>query len=124
MATFQAFQKSQKDRGRRYPCNYYPKESRPLMFIAHILGGLVKQRALTIASQSRYLHFQAIETCTEGICFLGTPHRGVDIAAWGTILSSIVNVFKPANSDIVKFLEQRSPILMEVQDSFHNMLEI
>jgi len=59
-----------------------------------------------------------------GICFLGTPHHGADIAAWGSMLSSIVNVFKPANSNIVKFLGQESPMLMEVQDSFHNLLEI
>ncbi len=58
-----------------------------------------------------------------GICFLGTPHHGVDDARWIAILTDIVNILKPVNRDIVKLLRQGSPMLVDVQDSFHNVLE-
>ncbi|KAK3951352.1 hypothetical protein QBC32DRAFT_371210 [Pseudoneurospora amorphoporcata] len=59
------------------------KGSRPLVFIAHSLGGLVVREALTLASQyqndqastSRY---EDVFRSTVAIMFFGTPHRGAD----------------------------------------------
>lgn len=59
------------------------KGSRPLVFIAHSLGGLVVREALTLASQqpddqtstSRYAD---VFRSTVAIMFFGTPHRGAD----------------------------------------------
>jgi hypothetical protein len=87
------------------------------------LGGLVTQRALTISRESRFQHLQDIEACTVGICFLGTPHHGADLAIWGHILTNIVNIAKPANSAPVKLLERGSEMLRDVQEGFHNLLE-
>lgn len=94
-----------------------------IVFVAHSLGGLVTQRALTISRESRFPHLQGIEACTVGICFLGTPHHGADLAKWGRILTNIVNIAKPANSAPVRLLERDSEMLRDVQDGFHNLLE-
>jgi hypothetical protein len=58
-----------------------------------------------------------------GICFLGTPHHGADLAKWGSILTDIVNIGKPANRNVVKLLKRDSEILADLQDAFHNLLE-
>lgn len=60
---------------------------------------------------------------TIGICFLGTPHHGVDLDTWGAILTDIVIIAKPANRNVVKLLKRGSEILVDVQDAFHNVLE-
>jgi len=98
-------------------------DNRKIVFVAHSLGGLVTQRALTISRESRFPHLQGIEACTVGICFLGTPHHGADLAKWGSILTNIVNIAKPANSAPVRLLERDSEMLRDVQDGFHNLLE-
>ena len=78
---------------------------------------------MNISRESRFPHLRRIETCTVGICFLGTPHHGADLARWGAILTDIVNIGKPANRNIVKLLKRDSEILADVQDAFHNLLE-
>ena len=93
------------------------------MFVVHSLGGLLTQRALTISRESRFRHLQDIEACTVGICFLGTPHHGADLAIWGHVLANVISAAKPANSAPVKLLERGSEMLRDVQDGFHNLLE-
>ncbi|OCL05154.1 hypothetical protein AOQ84DRAFT_267931, partial [Glonium stellatum] len=97
--------------------------NRKIIFVVHSLGGLVTQRALSISRESRYPHLRMIESCTIGICFLGTPHHGSDLAKWGAVLADIVNIVKPANRSIVRLLKSGSATLSDVQDSFHNVLE-
>lgn len=87
------------------------------------MGGLVVQRALTISRESRFAHLRDIEACTIGICFLGTPHHGADLAKWGRILTNIVGIAKAANVAPVQLLERGSEMLQDVQDGFHNLLE-
>lgn len=99
------------------------KANRKIIFVVHSLGGLVIQRALSTSRESRFHHLRIIETCTIGICFLGTPHHGSDLAKWGAVLTDIVNIVKPANHGIVKLLRRGSETLSNVQDSFHNVLE-
>ncbi|KAJ4352526.1 uncharacterized protein N0V89_007875 [Didymosphaeria variabile] len=97
--------------------------NRKIVFIAHSMGGLVTQRVLTMSRETRHAHLQDIEACTVGICFLGTPHHGADLAKWGSILTRIANVAKPANSAPVDLLKRSSEMLRDVQDGFHNLLE-
>jgi hypothetical protein len=58
-----------------------------------------------------------------GICFLGTPHQGADLASLGIVLSNIANVAKKSNSAPVKLLKRDSEVLRDLQHSFHNLLE-
>ncbi|RAH78649.1 putative ribonuclease p/mrp subunit [Aspergillus japonicus CBS 114.51] len=99
--------------------------TRPLVFIAHSLGGLVVQKALTMARESRNSdwHLRCLETYTIGLLFLGTPHRGASLATWGERLARVLNIVKPVNSQILGLLEPRSRELLEMRRSFHNLLE-
>ncbi|KAL4907100.1 hypothetical protein BDW74DRAFT_189665 [Aspergillus multicolor] len=96
---------------------------RPLLFIAHSLGGLVVQQALVAARESRIEYIREIETHTMGICFLGTPHRGANLATWAERFTRMFNIFRPANHQIVSLLKRQSRALHEMRRSFYNILE-
>jgi len=67
---------------------------RPIVFVAHSLGGLVLKRALIYSSEVRgnYTeHLRSIHVSTYGILFLGTPHLGTDPAKWGLPLERLWN---------------------------------
>ncbi|KND88943.1 Protein SERAC1 [Tolypocladium ophioglossoides CBS 100239] len=49
--------------------------SRPLMFVAHSLGGLVFKEAILLSRNNPDPHFRGIFDCTKGIAFMGTPHE-------------------------------------------------
>ena len=66
---------------------------RAIIWIGHSLGGLIVQNALVQASaslQSRIEH-KAIELCTCGVLYFGTPMREVRGRTWAHLLSSIVS---------------------------------
>lgn len=72
---------------------------RPIVFIAHSLGGLVVKRALIYSSEIRgnYTeHLRSIFVSTYGILFLGTPHKGSDVADWGSRLEWICGATLPS----------------------------
>lgn len=69
---------------------------RPLMFIAHSLGGIVvKQALLQVRLEPRY---HTIKDSTLGLIFLGTPHRGSDKATYGKVLATLAQfvIHRPA----------------------------
>lgn len=71
---------------------------RPIVWIAHSLGGLVVKRALIYSSEIRGVkteHLRSVFVSTYGILFLGTPHHGSDIAQWGNRLEWICSVMLP-----------------------------
>ncbi|KAL3469505.1 Alpha/Beta hydrolase protein [Aspergillus californicus] len=104
-------------------CRSNNHKTRPIVFIAHSLGGLVVQQALIAARESRMAHLRRIETHTVGICFLGTPHRGANLATWGERIARVLNIFKPVNCHIVRLLDPGSHTLHELRRAFHNLLE-
>jgi len=67
---------------------------RPLIFIAHSLGGLLVKQMLRNARD--YVKWTVIASQTKGIVFLSTPHSGSDMASWikhiGGILRTTVSV--------------------------------
>ncbi|KAL8995566.1 MAG: hypothetical protein Q9188_006778 [Gyalolechia gomerana] len=71
---------------------------RPIVWVAHSLGGLVVKRALIYSSEIRGIkteHLRSVFVSTYGILFLGTPHHGSDIAQWGNRLEWICSVMLP-----------------------------
>ncbi|KAF8507759.1 hypothetical protein BU17DRAFT_57183, partial [Hysterangium stoloniferum] len=60
-------------------------KDRPLIFIAHSVGGIVLKNALihAISAHNRHLpnHLE-VGTATYGVIFMGTPHQGVDLLEW------------------------------------------
>ncbi|MCJ1271350.1 hypothetical protein MMC22_011250 [Lobaria immixta] len=99
-------------------------EDRKIVFVAHSLGGLVTQDCLWTSRNHPEKHLRQVSSCTIGISFLGTPHHGADLAAWAKFGTTIANIFKSANSDIVSVLRPGSEILARVQDGFHGLLRM
>ncbi|MCJ1476720.1 hypothetical protein MMC13_005388 [Lambiella insularis] len=96
-----------------------PKEiKRPIIFVAHSLGGIVVKYALNL-SRNENGHTKAIYPATFGICFLGTPHRGSNVAELGEILMRMSRLwFNTPNLEIIKELKLDSGTLRIIQKQF------
>ena len=99
-------------------------ESRKLLFIAHSLGGLVIELALTCSRNAVENHLRQIEQHTTGIVFLGVPHSGSDLASSTEFLTQILRLLKQANTDIVGVLKPGSEMLRVTEKNFHNNLRL
>ncbi|KAJ8115774.1 hypothetical protein OPT61_g2667 [Boeremia exigua] len=95
-------------------------EGRPIVFIAHSLGGIVTEDAILFSKTSAETYLQDIFNSVSGICFMGTPHCGSDFASWGSVATSLVNTVKTVNKSLVKSLTLNSEILARVQRDFQN----
>ena len=94
-------------------------EERKIVFVAHSLGGLVTEQALTYSKNSAELHLKQVERDTIGVVFLGVPHCGSDLQAWATIGRRIVGVLKRTNKKILDVLNPDSEMLRLVENNFH-----
>ena len=69
--------------------------NRPIIFIAHSLGGIVVKEALMHASMAisnDEKHLKAIQICTKGIIFLGTPQQSTQETSLGTIIRCLSSI--------------------------------
>lgn len=97
-------------------------EMRKIIFVAHSLGGLVTEQALTHSKNSAEQHLNQVEHHTIGIVFLGVPHCGSDLEAWATVGRRMVSILKRTNKDILSVLNPDSEMLHIVENNFHNNL--
>lgn len=95
-------------------------EERPIIFVAHSLGGLVTEDAILFSKSSAETYLQDIFESVSGVCFLGTPHCGSDFARWASVATSLVNTVKTVNKSLVKTLTLNSEVLARVQRDFQN----
>ncbi|KAJ3568959.1 hypothetical protein NPX13_g6245 [Xylaria arbuscula] len=94
-----------------------------IVFVAHSLGGLVVKSALTFSQASAEDHLRQIEKDTLGVVFLGTPHRGSDLAPFTKAVANILkSIGKRTNTDILEVLRRNSQLLALVEDNFANWL--
>ena len=76
-------------------------ENRPVVFIAHSLGGLIVKTALINASAAiheRDCPLKAIQLLTIGVIFLGTPHRASRSEEWSNMLIKNFHATNPTSS--------------------------
>ncbi|KAF5566225.1 ankyrin repeat [Fusarium phyllophilum] len=107
-------------------------EKRPLLFICHSLGGIVVKRALAIAHE-RSRRYNPITRDTFGIMFLGTPHRGSDVAFWGSLLAKLADVVTLGSirTQVLEDLKRKSDMLgaicsqfVERSESLHRIFSV
>ncbi|MCJ1264537.1 hypothetical protein MMC22_004409 [Lobaria immixta] len=99
---------------------------RPVIFVAHSLGGLVVKRALIYSSEIRgnhTEHLRSIFVSTYGILFLETPHQGSDIAKWGSKLEKICDAVMPneminSQSELINALRIKNETLLNIDRQF------
>ena len=66
--------------------------TRPIIFIAHSLGGVVVKSALGLAFHGDGTHAMAW-VFTYGVFFLGVPHKGTKYATWGEIVTAMLHIY-------------------------------
>ncbi|KAF8847923.1 hypothetical protein BDZ45DRAFT_636374 [Acephala macrosclerotiorum] len=96
---------------------------RPIIFIAHSLGGLIVKEALAQA-RSGDGSYASIWAFTYGIAFFGTPHRGSSHSSWGSTLASIIKtVSQTPDNKLLESTTEYSEYNERLQANFSPLLE-
>lgn len=99
----------------RAACN---ASSRPLILVAHSLGGLVCKEAALLSRDNPEAHLRGVFESLKGIAFMGTPHRGSWMADWARIPASALGFVGSANTSLLASMETDSQLLESVQVQF------
>ncbi|KAH6843220.1 hypothetical protein B0I37DRAFT_214753 [Chaetomium sp. MPI-CAGE-AT-0009] len=92
--------------------------SRPVIFLAHCLGGLIVKQAMCYAnSMSQY---EVIASATHSLFFFGTPHFGSDKSQWLSIAEALgkVSAKDKGPSTLVEAMTQNSRALTDISEDF------
>lgn len=94
-----------------------PIGTHPLIFVVHSMGGLVVKKAYIVGKTSD--QFADMINQTYGIVFLGTPHRGANLA------STLNNMLRASPSMSAKVyvdeLEKGSTTISDINETFRSM---
>jgi hypothetical protein len=101
---------------------YCNASCRPIIFVAHSLGGLVCKKAILLSRDNREAYFQSIFDWTKGIIFMGTPHRGSWMADWAKIPASALGLVKSSNKTLLQILQADNELLADIRDRFAEMI--
>lgn len=96
------------------------EKQRSLVFICHSLGGIVFKQLVVRGHEQNSFYGPLLEKI-QGIIFLGTPHRGSDLAYWDSIGTRIVRAATlglTTNTKLSKDLKVDSEMLKRISDSF------
>lgn len=103
----------------REKCN---ATSRPLIFVAHSLGGLVCKKALQLSHNTADAHHRDIFESFKGVVFMGTPHKGAWIASWAKIPASAFGFVKSTQTSLLGALQSSNQLLESIQIDFLNLV--
>lgn len=99
-------------------------QGRPLIFIAHSLGGILAEKAINTALQKEEAWQGDPGTCAKHIFFFGTPHEGSKHAAFADKLIAIAGTLGlDTNRKIVQGLQRDSEILRNIDVEFQRLLD-
>jgi hypothetical protein len=96
--------------------------SRPIIFVAHSLGGLVCKKAILRSRNNPDAHLRNIFNCTKGVIFMGTPHKGSWMADWGKISAGALGLVKSTNMSLLEILRTDNQLLEAIQVDFWSMI--
>ena len=99
-------------------------ENRKILFVAHSLGGLVTESALSHSQDAPESHLRQVARWTAGIAFLGVPHSGSHLGSLAETVAGKVNFFRSANKGLVGVLEPNSEMLHDVETKFQKILRL
>ncbi|KAK4667857.1 uncharacterized protein QC764_704050 [Podospora pseudoanserina] len=91
---------------------------RPIIFVAHCLGGLIIKQALCFARAERRFH--NIGDATKAVFFFGTPHSGAKKQDWKRIAESysVLSPRRGSVAPIVNAITTSAPRLVKLCDDF------
>lgn len=91
---------------------------RPIIFVAHDVGGIVLKSALVICHNQNLdsdCQLRNILVSTHGILFFGTPHFGLEGTTYHEVLNRLASVYMETTNIILKDLEDYSSELEHIQ---------
>ncbi|MCJ1245931.1 hypothetical protein MMC30_003135 [Trapelia coarctata] len=92
---------------------------RPIIFVAHSLGGLLVKKALIYCQLSSHEKCKDIKLSTYGIMFMGTPHQGGEDTSLGSKVLTVASIYYNTNKNLLRHLERDSgqvaSLLLEYQ---------
>jgi hypothetical protein len=92
--------------------------SRPVIYLGHSMGGLLLKQMLVDASRHGDAAYRGLWHNTVAICFLGTPHKGADVA-------DLIERYLPnADNNHVQDLRLNAPWLDELSKSFRFLMAV
>ncbi|KAK5658168.1 hypothetical protein OQA88_2141 [Cercophora sp. LCS_1] len=98
--------------------------TRPILFIAHCLGGLIVKQALHTAHYER--DYKRIAEETKGVFFFGTPHLNSRQDKWDRIVESYSIINPPSRfrrrSKLVKILQRDSDAMVDLMNKFRHLM--
>ncbi|KAF5629199.1 hypothetical protein F25303_10238 [Fusarium sp. NRRL 25303] len=100
---------------------YLPE--RPMIFVAHSLGGILVKEMLALSSTSDTPAHQGIIESTAAVVFLGTPHRGSpELSAIGEWARSLLSSLKfQTTSTILNTLGLKTTDLERAHEAFYRL---
>lgn len=97
--------------------------SRPLILVAHSLGGIVSKEAILLSRNNSQAHLRWMFDCVHGVVFMGTPHKGSWMADWAKISANALGLAKSTNSSLLDILKEENKYLESIHDRFCDMLK-
>lgn len=97
-----------------------PENKRPLIFIAHSLGGIIVKKAMIIAHERSSIYGTVLNSVRALVLF-GVPHRGSDLAYWSTFAARLLNTVQlglRTNTSFVEALARNSQTFTDISQSF------
>ncbi|VUC28876.1 unnamed protein product [Clonostachys rosea] len=94
---------------------------RPIIVIAHSLGGLIVKSAMLHSDRASHGSLQphrSIALSTHAIIYMSTPHQGGNGAQLGQMLANIASVFVPADDHLIRHLRQDSEWLKHLSRDY------
>ena len=99
---------------------------RPLVFVAHSLGGLLVKRALIYSADiydMRSENLRSVFISTYGILFLGTPNVDSSIVQWRSCLERIFNAVYRGKMIMPQIDEKTSEIVQDTNNRFLSLID-
>lgn len=97
-------------------------QDRPIMFVAHSMGGIIVKKALLQSRESNDSCITAIAADARGVVFMGTPHNGSKHADVATCFLKIIKLVHSDNPTLVAGLKSQDSVLQELDHAFHQLL--
>lgn len=91
--------------------NTADEKSRPIIFVAHSLGGLVCKDGIRLAKNSPEPDLHKIWESTRGIIFNGTPHAGSELAKRAKIPATLLGLVRRSDPNLLSVLDTDSEVL-------------
>ncbi|KIX03635.1 uncharacterized protein Z518_07188 [Rhinocladiella mackenziei CBS 650.93] len=95
-------------------------KKRPIIFVAHSLGGVVVKRALMLANE-RSDHWGNLRDQARCAIFFAVPHRGSDLAFWANLATralSFASLGTHGNTNFVNALKRNSSEFAKISMGF------